>query len=102
MVASSVLSRRLAVVTAARLVLLILALALVGLFYLRGAGFGSATLRLGLGTLVVSFALAALYALALRFGRGLHVVADAELVLDQLTWTVVAYLTGGASSGEGR
>jgi signal transduction histidine kinase len=99
LVASSVLSRRLALVTAARLVLLTLALALVGLFYLRGAGFGSTTLRLGLGTLVVSFALAALYAVLLRAGRGQTVVADAQLVLDQLTWTVVAYLTGGASSG---
>ncbi|HEX6763859.1 MAG TPA: ATP-binding protein, partial [Polyangiaceae bacterium] len=99
MVASSVLSRRLALVTAARLVLLTLALALVGLFYLRGAGFGSATLRLGLGTLVVSFSLAGLYAMVLRAGRGLQLVADAQLVLDQLTWTVVAYLTGGASSG---
>jgi signal transduction histidine kinase len=99
LVASSGLSRRLALATAARLVLLTLALALVGLFYLRGGGLASVTLRIGLGTLVVSFALAALYALALRTGRGLVVVADAQLVLDQVTWTVVAYLTGGASSG---
>ena len=99
MVASSGLSRRLAWLTAARLVLLTLALALVGLFYLRGGGLGSVTLRIGLGTLAVSFALAALYAIVLRTGKGLAFVADAQLVLDQLTWTVVAYLTGGASSG---
>ncbi len=99
LVESSGLSRRLALLTAARLVLLTLALALVGLFYLRGGGLGSVTLRIGLGTLVVSFALAALYAIALRTGRGLAVVADAQLVLDQITWSVVAYLTGGASSG---
>jgi two-component system, NtrC family, sensor histidine kinase HydH len=99
MVTSPGLSRRLAVVTAARLVLLTVALALVGLFYLRGGGLASVTLRIGLGTLVVSFALAGLYALFLRVGKGLPFVADAQLVLDQLTWTVVAYLTGGASSG---
>jgi two-component system sensor histidine kinase HydH len=98
-VGSPGLSRRLATLTAARLVLLTLALALVGLFYLRGGGLGSVTLRIGLGTLVVSFALAGIYALVLRTGKALTFLADAQLVLDQLTWTVVAYLTGGASSG---
>ncbi|HVR20629.1 MAG TPA: ATP-binding protein [Polyangiaceae bacterium] len=99
MVASPGLSRRFAWITAARLVLLTLALALVGLFYLRGGGLGSLTLRIGLVTLVVSFALAGLYALVLRTGKGLFFVADAQLVLDPIAWTVVAYLTGGASSG---
>jgi signal transduction histidine kinase len=98
-VGSRGLSRRLAVLTAARLVLLTLALALVGLFYLRGGGLGSVTLQIGLGTLVISFALAGLYALLLRTGRALTHLADAQLVLDQVTWTVVAYVTGGASSG---
>lgn len=98
-VGSPGLSRRLARIAAARLVMLTLALALVGLFYLRGGGLGSVTLRIGLGTLVVSFTLAGLYALVLRTGKALVFVADAQLVFDQLTWTVVAYLTGGASSG---
>jgi signal transduction histidine kinase len=39
------------------------------------------------------------YAVLLRLGRFLPLVADAQLVLDQLTWTVVAYVTGGATSG---
>jgi signal transduction histidine kinase len=99
MVASPALSRRLALLTAARLVFLTLCLGLVGLFYLRGASLGSITLQLGLALLVVSFALAGGYALLLRLGRGLAFVADAQIVLDQLSWTVVAYLTGGASSG---
>jgi signal transduction histidine kinase len=99
MVAASGLSRRLALLTAVRLVLLTLALALVGLFYLRGGGLASLTLRVGLGTLVVSFALAGLYAVLLRAGKGLVLLAYAQLVLDQLTWTVVSYLTGGAASG---
>jgi len=99
MVQSSALPRRLALLTAARIVFLSVCLALVGLFYLRGASLGSTTLRIGLLLLVVSFALAGFYALLLRLGRGLAFVADAQIVLDQLAWTVVAYLTGGASSG---
>jgi two-component system sensor histidine kinase HydH len=99
MLASSALPRRLALFTAARLVFLTLCLALVGLLYLRGASLGSTTLRIGLVLLAVSFGLAGLYAVVLRVGRGLPFLADAQIVLDQLTWTVVAYLTGGASSG---
>ena len=99
LVASPVLSRRLALLTAARLVFLTLCLGLVGMFYLRGASLGSTTLQIGLALLIVSFALAGAYAVLLRLGRGLALVADAQIVLDQLAWTVVAYLTGGASSG---
>jgi len=35
----------------------------------------------------------------LRIGRFLPFVAYAQLLVDQLTWTVIAYLTGGATSG---
>jgi two-component system sensor histidine kinase HydH len=98
-VVGSTLSRRLALLTAARLVFLTLCLALVGLSYLRGASLGSTTLRIGLGLLVVSFALAGGYAGVLKTGHGLPLLADAQIVFDQLTWSVVAYLTGGASSG---
>jgi two-component system, NtrC family, sensor histidine kinase HydH len=99
LVGSPALSRRLALLTAARLVFLTLCLGLVGMFYLRFPSLGSSTLQIGLGLLIVSFALAGAYAVLLRFGRGLAFLADAQLVLDQLSWTVVAYLTGGASSG---
>ena len=101
MLASSALPRRLAYLSAARLLLLTLALALVGTSYLRGVESSSTTLRIGLGLLVISFALAGVYALLLRVGRGLPWLADVQIVLDQLTWTVVAYLTGGASSDSG-
>lgn len=99
MLASSALPRRLAYLSAARLLLLTLSLALVGTSYLRGVETSSTTLHIGLGLLVISFALAGVYALVLRLGRGLTLLADVQIVLDQLTWTVVAYLTGGASSG---
>jgi two-component system sensor histidine kinase HydH len=99
-ISSGLLPRRLAWLTFARVLFLALALTLVGLFYLRDVyDIGSYTLRVSLATLVVAFALAAAYALVLRSGRRLERLADLQLVLDQVTWTVVAYLTGGATSG---
>ncbi len=100
MLGSVPLARRLAGLTAARLLLLSLSLALVGAFYLRGKfGFGSFTLRVALETFGLSFVLTGIYAALLRKGQHLERLAEAQLVLDQLTWTVVAYLTGGATSG---
>jgi two-component system, NtrC family, sensor histidine kinase HydH len=94
------LPRRLAWLTAMRLAFAVLALGLVSLFYLRtGYELGSFTLRLTLETLAAAFVLAAVYALILRSGRFLERLADAQLVFDQATWTVVVYVTGGASSG---
>lgn len=94
------LPRRLAWLTGARLMFLLLALALVGAFYLRDAfDIGSYTLRTTIATLAGSFAVAGVYAGILRTGRGLERLADVQLVVDQLTWTVVAYLTGGVTSG---
>lgn len=94
------LPRRLAWLTGARLMFLLLALALVGTFYLRDAfDIGSYTLRVTLTMLAGSFAAAGVYAGILRSGRGLERLADIQLVVDQLTWTVVAYLTGGVTSG---
>ena len=100
MLGSVPLARRLAGLTAARLLLLSLSLALVGVFYLRGKfGFGSFTLRVAVETFGLSFALTGVYATLLRKGRHLERLAETQLVFDQLTWTVVCYLTGGASSG---
>ena len=94
------LPRRLAWLTAARLLVLTVALSLVWFFYLRGSDrIGSFTLQVLAFVLAASYALAGGYAILLRGGRYLHVVADAQLVLDQLTCTVVVYVTGGATSG---
>ncbi len=97
---TSDLPRRLAWLTAARLLVLTIALGLVWFFYLRGSDrVGDFTLQTLVLLLAVSYALAAAYAMLLRRGRYLSFVADAQLVLDQLTCTVVVYVTGGASSG---
>jgi signal transduction histidine kinase len=99
LVARSALPRRLAALTAGRLVFLTLALALIGLFYLRNTEIQATSLRVGLALLGAAFFLTGLYAAWLRVGRALPFLADAQLVLDQASWTVVAYLTGGAASG---
>jgi signal transduction histidine kinase len=99
LVARSALPRRLAFLTAGRLGFLTLSLGLIGLLYLRNTEVQAASLRVGLALLVASFFLTGIYALWLRLGRALSALADAQLVLDQAAWTVVAYLTGGAASG---
>jgi signal transduction histidine kinase len=98
--AASFLRRRLAWVAGGRLLFLVGALVLVGGFYLRqDPSLDSYSVQLGLGVLGVSFALAAAYAVALRAKWNAELLAHTQLVLDQLTWTVLVYLTGGMASG---
>ncbi|HKY39728.1 MAG TPA: ATP-binding protein [Polyangiaceae bacterium] len=99
-VGAAALPRRLAWLTGARLLFMSIALALVGALYLGGQyDVRPFTLRAGLLTFGGGFSLTALYAVLLRRGRNLELLADAQLVLDQLTWSIVVYLTGGAASG---
>src|SRR5262245_7277352 len=99
-VAGVPLVRRLAWVTGARLVLLIIALgALAALNIQRGFDVGSTTVQIVVATLAAALALAGVYAALLRRGRGLETVALTQLVLDQVTWTVLVYITGGLASG---
>jgi signal transduction histidine kinase len=39
------------------------------------------------------------YATFLRVGRGIGQIAHAQLITDQLAWTAVVYISGGAASG---
>lgn len=99
-VAGVPLARRLAWVTGSRVILLLVALgALAVLDVKRGFTAGSTTLQIVVITLAVAFALAGVYAALLRRGRGLETLASAQLVLDQVTWTVLVYVTGGLASG---
>ena len=100
MLGAAPLARRLAAITAARLVLLSVSFVLVGAFYLRGKfGLSSFTFRVALEAFGLSFALTGVYALALQRGQNFERLAEAQLTVDQLIWSVVVYLTGGASSG---
>lgn len=94
------LSIRLAWVTGLRLGFLTLLLGATAFFYLRGAlGQYPHSQTVVLGTIGAAFALAAAYAGTLRRNKNLRLVAEAQIVLDQLTWTAIVYVTGGATSG---
>jgi len=94
------LSSRLAWLTGLRLGFLTLLLVTIAFFYLRGAlGVYPESQAIGFGTIAAAFALAALYAAVLRTGKNLQRLAEAQIVLDQLTWTAIVYISGGATSG---
>ncbi len=98
--AGAPLPRRLAWITGARLLFLMLALGVIGSFYFRSAfRIDSFSVRLAITTLAFAFAVAGVNAWILRTGRHIELLADVQLLVDQLTWTVVVYLSGGAASG---
>lgn len=98
--AAAPLARRLAWVTAARLVLLSLLLGLLGLLNFRSpVMWETFTIQTALATLAVAFAVTALYAAMLRNGRHMQRLVVLQLVVDPLLWTVIVYLSGGPSSG---
>jgi signal transduction histidine kinase len=57
------------------------------------------SIRVTFITVAAGFTLAALYAAALRSGWRLQALAWTQISLDQVTWTAIVYVTGGASSG---
>src|SRR5262245_32833794 len=99
-VAQQTLARRLAWTTGGRVVVLTVLLgAIAALNVATGFDVGSTTVQIVIATLAGGFALAALSAAVLRRGRALAAVATTQIVLDQITWTIAVYLTGGAASG---
>lgn len=94
------LPSRLAWTTGLRLGFLSLLLAAWAFFYLRGA---LGALRQSQVVVFVAigsaYALAAGYAAVLRSGKHLDRLAEAQLVLDQIMWTAIVYVSGGATSG---
>lgn len=93
------LQTRLAWLTALRLVVLTLFLVVMGAVYMGGFASGGFSSKLVLLTVAVAYSIAALYAVLLRRGRRLRAVTLAQLVSDQITWTLIVYVSGGAASG---
>lgn len=91
---------RLTWLTFARLLLYLALLTAIAAFYLQGdsARYPS-SLRIVALTLAAAFGAAALYAVWLRTRRGLRTLAWVQVVIDQLIWTVLVYLSGGPLSG---
>ena len=94
------LTGRLAAITGARLLFLTFLLGATAFFYLRGdLAIYPQSLRITFGTIAAAYALGAVYAVVLRAGASPGPLAYAQIVLDQVTWTAIVYVTGGATSG---
>jgi two-component system, NtrC family, sensor histidine kinase HydH len=92
--------KRLTWLTAARLVLYALLLAAVAALYLGGDTQAyPASLRLVVFTVGIAFAAAGVYSTWLRTGRALVALSWTQVVVDQLLWTALVYLSGGPLSG---
>jgi two-component system sensor histidine kinase HydH len=94
------LATRLAWISGLRVAFLALLLGATSILYLRGelTRYPS-SLRVVFVTIAAGFALAAIYGLVLRTGRRLQGLAWTQIILDQITWTAMVYVTGGATSG---
>jgi two-component system, NtrC family, sensor histidine kinase HydH len=94
------LANRLAWITGLRLGFLTLLLVATAFFYLRGAlGIYPQSQSIVFATIGAAYALAAVYATVLRSGKHLRRLAEVQIVLDQLTWTAIVYVSGGPTSG---
>ena len=94
------LANRLAWITGLRLGFLTLLLVATGVLYLPGSlGVYPQSQSIVFTTIGTGFALAAVYASVLRTGRHLRALALTQIILDQLTWTAIVYVSGGATSG---
>ena len=94
------LAGRLAWMTGLRLVFFTLLLIATAVFYLGGELTRyPVSLRLVFFTISGSYTLAALYAAVLKTGRQLLALAYAQIVIDQIAWTAIVYVSGGATSG---
>jgi two-component system, NtrC family, sensor histidine kinase HydH len=91
---------RLGWVVGLRLSFLAVLFGLTGIFYLRiGFGYRSFSIRILFYTLLAACAATGVLFALVRRRRHLGELVYVELVLDQLFWTVLIYVTGGATSG---
>jgi signal transduction histidine kinase len=98
--APDTLRTRLAWLTALRLAVLLALLTLTGFLHLRAQdllGFFSG--QLVLAVLAAAFTATGVQTALLRRNRSLRATAYAQILGDQLTWTLLAYVSGGVSSG---
>jgi signal transduction histidine kinase len=94
------LATRLAWMTGLRLVFFTILLVATAVFYLGGQlEKYPFSLRIVFVTIGGAYALGGVYAAILRSGRHLLPLAFAQVIIDQITWTAIVYVTGGATSG---
>ena len=98
-IASATMARRLLWLNLVRLVVLALLLVLVGLTVTgRYINWGAQSSLLALLTVAASFFLAGVSTALLRRGNNVEPVAQLHLVFDQVTWTILIYVSGGVNS----
>jgi signal transduction histidine kinase len=95
----SPLGKRLAWLTALRLLVLATFLVITELYYFKEMVFGGFSTVFAVATAIGAFLASAAYAVLLRFGWRLRGVSHAQLVTDQLIWTAIVYISGGVTSG---
>ncbi|HVY46503.1 MAG TPA: ATP-binding protein [Minicystis sp.] len=93
------LALRLTWLTALRLLVLTAFLVVTTALFLGGFQPGGFSFQFALVTVGAAYFVAGGYAIALRTGRALVPLAYVQLVTDQIAWTAIAYISGGASSG---
>lgn len=99
-VTPAALRSRLSWFTALRLAVLLALLALVGILYLRDLSLiGALSGKIVLGVLATAFAASGLQTGLLRRNNRLLLAAYLQILGDQITWTLLAYVSGGVSSG---
>jgi signal transduction histidine kinase len=93
------LRQRIVLVTAARLAFLTFMLVTLAFFSFRGElQRYPDTMRIVFATLASGYVAASIYAALLRRMRALGAIVYGQIVVDQLTWTVVVWITGGPTS----
>lgn len=90
---------RFAWLTALRLLVLTFVLIVTTTIHLGGMGARASSSRIALLSVAAAYAVTAIYAAFLRIGRGLSVMAFAQMFTDNIAWTAIVYITGGVSSG---
>lgn len=93
------LGKRLAGLIAVRLGVLTVFLAITEMYYFGHLAFGGFSSKVAIVTIAAAYGLAGIYAVLLRRGRGLTAMAHAQLATDQITWTAIAFISGGVTSG---
>jgi len=95
------LATRLAWLTALRLAFLALFLGALVFFYFRSKNALDYPLSQQIVTITIGagFSLGAVYAAWLRSKRRLYQLALVQVLADQITWTMLVYVSGGPSSG---
>src|SRR5664280_793931 len=97
--AGATLSRRLLWLNFVRLIVLSLLLILIGsTFAGRYIDWGTQSSRLALVTVALSFGLAGVSTAMLKTGLHVEPIAHAHLFIDQISWTVLIYVSGGINS----